>query len=58
MTKEKLQSLKKYISDLKSKLESPLPEKHKGHKHTYHEFLNNEIKKTQAKIEEAITGAK
>ena len=54
MTREKIESLKKYIAHLQSKLEEPVPEKHENHRITYHEFLRLEIKKTKAKIDEAL----
>lgn len=59
MTKEKMDSLKKYILEMKGKLEAALLEKHKDHKKSYHEFLISEIRKTQYKIDEAaIAGTK
>lgn len=53
MTKEKLISLEKYLDDLKSKLTSPVPEKHEASPATYKHFLNNEIRLTKSKIESA-----
>jgi hypothetical protein len=51
MTKEKEKSLTKYLQDLNHKLTSPVPEKHKGHPQTYHNFLRLEIKSTKSKLD-------
>jgi hypothetical protein len=53
MTKEKLVSLTKYVLDLKAKLETAVPEKHKNNPTTYHNFLRNEIRMTTIKLEAA-----
>lgn len=54
MKKEKLTSLTKYMDLCKERLKSPVPEKHKGHLKSFHEFLNNEINKVKAKIDAAV----
>jgi uncharacterized protein YpmS len=51
VSKEKTLSLTKYLSDLKNKLSSQLPEKHKNRECQYKQFLNNEIKTVSAKLE-------
>lgn len=51
MSKEKLISLTKYASDIKSKLSSPLPEKQKNRPAQYKQFLERELSATNAKIE-------
>jgi hypothetical protein len=51
MNKEKMIALSKYIESLKDRLTAVVPEKHKGHVKTYHDFLKNEIKMTSDKLE-------
>lgn len=53
MTKEKLVSLTKYVADLKSRLSDSIPEKHKNSPTTYHDFLRNEIRMTEIKLDAA-----
>ena len=56
MTKEKLVSLNKYLSDLKSRLaeaQVSVPAKHKHRSQQYKELLQREIFKTQLSIAEA-----
>ena len=53
MTKEKMVSLKKYMSDLTNRLESPvIPEKHKGHPEHFKAFLRNEIRMVKQKLDD------
>ena len=52
MTKEKLISLNKYVSDLQNRLSSPVPAKHKDHPETYKDFLKHEIKMVTDKLEQ------
>lgn len=53
MTKEKLVSLKKYMTDMTNRLESPnTPEKHKGHPEHYKAFLRNEIRMVKQKLDD------
>ena len=54
MSKEKLNSLNKYSQDLKNKLTSITPEKHKDHPDTYKNFLERELSQTSKKIEELM----
>lgn len=52
MTKnEKEKSLNKYLSELKTKRERPIPSKHQSHPDTYIRFLDNEIKMTTSVLE-------
>jgi hypothetical protein len=51
MSKEKIQSLTKYVNDLKAKQSSPLSEKQKNRPAQYKQFLEREIASTQAKID-------
>lgn len=53
MTSEKLQSLTRYVSDLRSKLTSPTPEKWKHSPDSYKAFLERELKFTEKKINDA-----
>ncbi len=53
MNKEKLISLTKYQSDLKSKLSDPIPSKHKHRPAEYKNFLKNEIRIVSDKIDAA-----
>lgn len=53
MTKAKLESLTKYLVDLKNKLTSPIPAKHADSPQTYKAFLRNEIRMVEAKLDEA-----
>jgi hypothetical protein len=53
MTKEKLISLQKYLTDLSNRLTAPVPEKHKDSEATYRYFLRNEIRMVNAKLEAA-----
>lgn len=51
MSKEKANSLTKYLNELKNKLTSDTPAKHKHREKSYRNFLNNEIKNTTAALE-------
>ena len=51
MSKEKLNSLAKHSQDIKNKLTSPTPEKHKGHPDTYKLFLERELEAVSKTIE-------
>lgn len=51
MSKEKLQKANKYAEDLKNKLSSATPEKHKANPATYKQFLERELKVVQNKID-------
>ena len=53
MTKEKLASLKVYVSKLKDRLAAPVPSKHAGHPKSYHQFLRNEIATVESALEVA-----
>lgn len=53
ISKEKMKSLRKYLSALKDRKTSELPEKHKNHPKTFHAFLDHEIKMVKEKIEAA-----
>jgi hypothetical protein len=53
MTKAKLESLTKYLVDLKNKLTSPIPAKHVNSPETYKAFLKHEIEMVEAKLEAA-----
>jgi hypothetical protein len=57
MTKEKYASLTKYVNDLKNKLTSELPAKHKNRKQQYHNFLNKEIAFTTSQLQQAALDA-
>lgn len=49
-TKEKILSLEKYLTELKNRLNSPTPDKHKNRDKEFREFLNREIRKTFDKV--------
>lgn len=53
MTSDKLQSLTKYVSDMKSKLSSPTPDKWKHSPDSYRQFLEREIKFAEKKIDDS-----
>lgn len=53
MTKEKLISLNKYAQDLKNKLTSPTPVKHKNRPESYKKFLTRELEMVNSKIDAA-----
>ena len=53
MTKEKTQSLQRYVQALKDRLTAPVPAKHKSHPESYHNFLRNEIEFTTNTLEAA-----
>ena len=53
MTKEKMNSLMKHVSNLKDKLNGPVPPKHAHRPTQYHNFLRNDIATTEATIEKA-----
>lgn len=53
MTKEKLASLNKYAQDLKNKLSSPVPAKHKNRPQSYKNFLTHELSLVNSKLEAA-----
>ena len=57
MTKEKIASLTKYMSDLNNKLKEPVPTKHIGHSETYKQFLKNEIAMVKNTLDKAIDQA-
>lgn len=59
MSKEKIQSLSKYSSELKSKLsDKTVPEKHKNRPVAYKRFLENELAAVTSKIDSLkMTGA-
>lgn len=51
--KEALNKATKYVSALKSKLsDTNVPQKHKGRESSYREFLERELKKANAKIDD------
>lgn len=52
MSKEKIQSLTKYQTELKNKSESKdVPVKHKENEKTYRAFLANELRMVNSKID-------
>ena len=51
MSKEKLQNLTKYADNVKSKLSSQTPEKHKSHPAEYKQYLERELVATTKKID-------
>ena len=53
MTKEKMKSLKKYLGQLKDRKSGGIPDKHKDHPKTFHDFLDHEISMVKEKIEAA-----
>ena len=54
MTKEKIISLNKYLSNLNDRInDKVVPEKHKGHPDTYRAFLAREIDMVKRQLEEA-----
>lgn len=53
MNKDKLVSLIKYQAQLRDKLLSPIPFKHKDRIAVYKQFLNNELPIVTAQIEAA-----
>lgn len=53
MTKEKLASLNKYAQELKNKLTSPVPSKHKNREQSYKNFLTHELAMVNSKLEAA-----
>lgn len=50
MSKEKATKLQKYCDSIKSRLEAPLPEKHKSNPETYRAFLKNEFEAASKKV--------
>lgn len=48
---DKLKALTKYQSDLKDRLSNPTPEKHKNNPKTYKNFLDNELRLVNIKLE-------
>lgn len=50
-SKQRIESLSKYISDLKNKLDSPIPEKHKERASSYYDYLESEIRKASTALE-------
>lgn len=50
MTKEKMISLTKYLSDLTIKLEADVPTKHQEHPKSYKTFIQNEIAAAKQKL--------
>lgn len=54
MTKEKLESLNKYLNGLKDRLNTiQIPKKHKDRPESYHTFLKHEIETVSASLEAA-----
>lgn len=51
MSKEKVISLTKYANDLKSRLSSPVPDKHKNRQSSYTNYLKNELDSVNAKLD-------
>lgn len=51
MTKEKLQSLSKYVADMEARLASPVPKKWEHAPDAYKAFLKNEIRLHKNKID-------
>ena len=53
MNKTKLISLQNYKSKLEERLKGHVPEAHKHHKESFHNFLKNEIRLVDLKLDEA-----
>jgi hypothetical protein len=53
MTKEKMQTLSKYVEDCQNKLAAPIPEKQKKRETQYREYLRREISQTKAQLDAA-----
>jgi hypothetical protein len=53
MTKDKFESLTKYLAKLTDRLSSPIPEKHKNNPDTFKSFLNREIRVVKEQLEQA-----
>lgn len=51
MNKDKIVSLSKYLEDIKSKLASEVPSKHKNRVSQYKAFLTKEVDLTTKKID-------
>jgi len=51
LSKEKTQSLTKYLNDLKNKQTLPTPLKHKDHPEQYKGFLKRELSAVQKKLD-------
>lgn len=51
MSKDKVNKLQKYADDIKSRLSSAVPEKHKNHPDTYKRFLDNELKTVTSQLD-------
>lgn len=58
MSQDKIKKLNIYVSRLKDKLTSPIPEKHRNHPIDYINFLNKEIETHTAKIKSLTEGPK
>lgn len=55
MSTEKIQSLTKYVEDMKQRLVSPtVPERRKNQEVEYRKWVATEIKKTSKKIEDLL----
>lgn len=48
---DKLQSLTKYQTEIKDKMSSEVPSKHKNHPQTYKVFLTKELRDVNLKLE-------
>ena len=53
MNKEKFELLVKYLNGLKDRLAGEIPSKHKLHPTTFKNYLLNEIRLVQTKIDQA-----
>lgn len=51
MSKEKIESLTRYVNDMKNRLTGAVPEKRKGHEESYYKFLNLEITKANRTLD-------
>ena len=49
-TSEKLKALEKYLTEVKTKLSSVVPEKHKDRVTEYKSYLTSEVKRTERTI--------
>lgn len=56
MTKEKQESLKKYLEKLQMQLASPIPQKHEHAPSQYKAFLEHEIFLVKRKLDDVIVG--
>lgn len=56
MTKEKIQSITKYVSDIKNRLSSPTPGKWAHAPEAYKTYLERELRLSNKKLDDAKMG--